>query len=417
MDKISLYYQLPYPIRSLAVSSWGYYLRWCRYGPETDRWVVESLQRETWPADQWKSWQENRLVFMLNLAATRVPYYRQMWAARRRAGYRASWQSLENWPLLEKSVVRENPRAFISELSSRKHLYTDHTGGTTGEPTLIYESHQTVRNGTPSTKPEPVAGMGCPAPNTGRSLAASEVVPLDQSGPPYWVWNRGLNQLYCSIFHINERTATDYVDALQRYAPTHLVVYPSSLSVLAGYIIEQKLKPPTLKVIISNSEKILPNHKQLIEEAFGCRIVDTYGMAELTAAASECPAGGLHFWPETGWLELYDPGQHEFTQEGSAVSDLVMTGLFNEDMPLIRYHNGDLGSLPDWDFQCACERHLPGFRIIQGRENDLLLTPDGRKLYLLDSLFNGFPVVEAQLIQTAPGLLYHQPGSSQGLSA
>ena len=401
LDKISIYNQLPYPIRSFAVSSWGYYLRWCRYGPETDRWVAEALQRETWTTDRWKSWQENRLVFMLNLAATRVPYYRQMWAARRRAGDRASWESLENWPLLAKSVVRENPRAFISDLSRRKYLYTDHTGGTTGKPTLIYESHKTVMEWYALNEARTRRWYGVSRSEPWAIFGGQQVVPLDQSRPPYWVWNRGLNQLYCSIFHINERTARDYVDALQRYAPTHLVVYPSSLSVLAGYIIEQKLKPPRLKVIISNSEKILPNHKQLIEEAFGCRIVDTYGMAELTAAASECPAGGLHYWPESGWLEVYDPGKNEFTRKVSGVGDLVMTGLFNGDMPLIRYHNGDLGSLPDWDFQCACGRHLPGFRIIQGRENDLLLTLDGRKLYLLDSSFNGFPVVEAQLIQTA----------------
>lgn len=36
---------------------------------------------------------------------------------------------------------------------------------------------------------------------------------------------------------------------------------------------------------------------------------------------------------------------------------------------------------------------------IQGRSNDLILTQDGRELYILDSLFNGLPLIEAQLIQ------------------
>jgi phenylacetate-CoA ligase len=42
---------------------------------------------------------------------------------------------------------------------------------------------------------------------------------------------------------------------------------------------------------------------------------------------------------------------------------------------------------------------LPIFGKVQGRANDLILTPDGRKLYLLDSLYNGLPVAEVQLIQ------------------
>ena len=36
---------------------------------------------------------------------------------------------------------------------------------------------------------------------------------------------------------------------------------------------------------------------------------------------------------------------------------------------------------------------------IQGRSNDLVLTKDGRELYILDSLYNGLPLQEAQLVQ------------------
>ena len=401
MNKLDLYYKLPPPIRNAAVSLWGTYLRWWRYGANTEPLIEEALARETWSYHQWKTWQENRLAYMLHLSATRVPYYRQMWAERRRAGDRASWEVLENWPLLEKKVVRENPQAFISEFSKKKKLYTDHTGGTTGQPTLIYESRKTITEWYALNEARTCRWYGVSRSEPWAIFGGQKVVPLHQSNPPYWIWNRGLNQLYLSIFHINQNTAKDYVDELRRYKPTHMVVYPSSLAVLAGWMIEQKLEPPRLKVIISNSEKILPGHKHLIEEAFGCRIVDTYGMAELTAAASECPAGGLHFWPESGWLEVYDQEHNQFLKGDTAVGNLVMTGLFNEDMPLIRYRNGDLGSLPQWNFDCGCGRHLPGFRIIQGRENDLLRTPDGRKLYLLDSLFNGFPVIEVQLVQNA----------------
>jgi hypothetical protein len=33
-DWVKLYHHLPYPLRVLAVSARGYYLRWWRYGPD-----------------------------------------------------------------------------------------------------------------------------------------------------------------------------------------------------------------------------------------------------------------------------------------------------------------------------------------------------------------------------------------------
>ena len=86
---LNAYYGLPTPLRSIAASLRGFYLRSWRYGPETERLAEEAIGRESWSLTQWKVWQEERLVSVLNRAATRVPYYREPWAARRRRGGRA----------------------------------------------------------------------------------------------------------------------------------------------------------------------------------------------------------------------------------------------------------------------------------------------------------------------------------------
>ena len=59
-------FHLPYPLRVAAASAKGYYLRWWRYGPETERLVEEALERESWTSTQWKSWQEERLAHPSN---------------------------------------------------------------------------------------------------------------------------------------------------------------------------------------------------------------------------------------------------------------------------------------------------------------------------------------------------------------
>src|SRR5687767_10580476 len=112
---LRIYRHLPGPLRSVAASLHGLYLCSWRYGPEAERLVEEALERQTWNPKQWKTWQEERLAYVLHRAATRVPYYREQWAARRRRGDRASWQYIENWPVLKKEPLRQNPTAFVAD--------------------------------------------------------------------------------------------------------------------------------------------------------------------------------------------------------------------------------------------------------------------------------------------------------------
>src|ERR1044071_1168210 len=96
---MELYYYFPTPMRSLAATLRGLYLRAWRYGRETERLVEEALSRESWSLKQWRSWQEERLSYVLHRAATQVPFYREQWSARRQKGDRSSWEYLENWTI------------------------------------------------------------------------------------------------------------------------------------------------------------------------------------------------------------------------------------------------------------------------------------------------------------------------------
>ena len=91
INGLKFYHSLPYPLRVLTASLRGYQLRWWRYGKKTEELVEEAIERETWPQEKWEVWQENRLEFLLNNAATRVPFYRNYWEERHRKGDKASW--------------------------------------------------------------------------------------------------------------------------------------------------------------------------------------------------------------------------------------------------------------------------------------------------------------------------------------
>ena len=152
----------------------------------------------------------------------------------------------------------------------------------------------------------------------------------------------------------------------------------------------------SMRVAITNAEPVYDYQRTTIAAAFRCDVRETYGMAEIVAAASECGARRLHLWPEVGWLEIVNGTS---STKDNAVGDLVCTGLLNADMPLIRYRVGDKGTLGG-AAPCSCGRTLPALASIEGRADDLLYTADGREVGRLDPIFKArLPVREAQIIQ------------------
>ena len=140
-----LYRHSPYPLRVLAASLHGYRLQSQRYGAQTDEEVAQILARDAWTPAQWLAWQTEQLGSLLERAATRVPFYRAVWAQRRRKGDRADWSLLENWPVLDKQDLRANPRAFLADDVDPRALIEEHTSGTSGTPLLLWRSRETQR--------------------------------------------------------------------------------------------------------------------------------------------------------------------------------------------------------------------------------------------------------------------------------
>ena len=98
---LDLYHRLPYPLKVATASARGYALKSWRYGRDHEFRVDAVLTRDFWDQDRWTAWQRDRLSFVLERAATRVPYYRDYWAAQPASSGSPAWTALENWPLLE----------------------------------------------------------------------------------------------------------------------------------------------------------------------------------------------------------------------------------------------------------------------------------------------------------------------------
>lgn len=402
---LALYHRLPSPARSAVATLRGWYLNRWRYGAETAQLRAEVLERDGWSAAQWDTWRAERLAYILHRAATRVPYYREQWQARRARGDHASWEVLENWPLLEKDAVRANARAFLTDDCDPRRMFHEQTSGTTGKPLDIWRSRQTVAMLQAIADVRTTGWDGIPDGARWARLGGQLVIPVRQRRPPFWVWNSAMRQLYLSSFHLAPDLIPHYLDALARYRIVHVAAYPSSVHALAQEALRLGRTDVQMTAIYTNAEPVTPEHRATISAAFQCPVRETYGMAEAVAGASECSAGRLHQWPEFGHTEV------------GAEGELVCTGLLNTDMPLIRYRVGDRGHRPIHTGPCPCGRELPVMGTVDGRTNDLLLTPDGRQVFWLNPVFYGLPVRQSQIAQEALDFLLVRVAPAEGFTA
>ena len=276
-----------------------------------------------------------------------------------------------------------------------------HTSGTTGKPLSLWRSRETNRAWYALYEARCLRWNGETRTDRFAVLGGQLVAPFSQTRPPFWVWNEGLHQLYLSSYHLARDFIPHYLEAMHSHKVNYLEGYPSSMYSLARFSLERGIDAPELRVALSYAEPLFRYQREAIEQTFRCPVRNTYGMAEIACAASECREGVLHLWPEVGIVEVIRPDKDESVSEGSE-GRMVCTGLLNADMPLIRYEIGDSGRIAPPSGICVCGRTLPVLGSIEGRLDDVILTKDGRRIGRLDPVFKAdLPVLEAQIIQEA----------------
>ncbi len=399
----TLYGLLPSPLRDVAAGLRGWQLSRWRYGPETGAMAAEAVVREGWSEGRWRQWQGERLGRLIRHAGVRVPAYRDMWAGCEGLGNRDPFDILAGLPVLTKAGLRDRPERFLAEGLRGNDLWVEHTSGTTGTPLRMWHTRETLRGWYALVEARWRGWYGFDRRTPWAILGGQLVVPPGRRGPPYWVRNRPMRQLYLSAHHLSADSAPDYLRAIARHGARYLLGYTSALAALAGEIVRRNLDAPPLEAVISNAEPLHRHQREMIGAAFGCAVRETYGMSEMVCAASECGHGRLHLWPDCGVHEVLRLESDEPAAAGE-VGRLVCTGLLGLEMPLVRYETGDLVAVADPGERCPCGRGLPVLLRVEGRNDDVIVTPGGRHVGRLDPVFKAdMDIVEAQVVQDAPG--------------
>jgi len=411
---LKTFQRLPSPLKALVATYHGTRLRRWRYGTRFRDSLEAAHAREFWTWEQWEGYQRKRLRDVCRRARERVPFYRERW--RNAVPEDMSPESLAQLPIVEKETVRSRPYDFVADDCDLRAMYREHTSGTTGTPLDVWWSHDTVQDWYSLFEARWREWNGLSRHDRWAILGGQVIVPIGRSRPPFWVHNSGLNQLYMSVYHISLDSTPAYLDAIAKYRPVYMFGFASAMHALAAFAIEHRRDDVRFRVAISNAEPLHEYQRETITRAFGCPVRNTYAMSEIAVGAGECPFGTMHVWPDAGIVEVVDRLDRPLPP--GRVGDLVCTGLVNPDMPFIRYRVGDRGALAPRGTRCPCGRQTPVLASLEGRNDDVLWTSDGRSVGRLgvSGILDGLRVREVQFVQDSLQMLRVRYVPTEGFS-
>jgi phenylacetate-CoA ligase len=165
-----------------------------------------------------------------------------------------------------------------------------------------------------------------------------------------------------------------YLETLLRLRPQVITAYPSILLMVIGTATAAELARIRPRAIHLHSELLTEGMRDAIRQAFACDCFDDYSTFEFHHVAYECRRHRYHLAADNVVAEFVRHGRRAAPGEEG---EILLTGLTNRAMPLLRYAVGDVGAAGDE--ACPCGRGFPTMRLLEGRVDDFLILPGGRR--------------------------------------
>jgi phenylacetate-CoA ligase len=360
---------------------------------------------ETMPREALSALQTARLNQTLQRAYTDVPHYRSKWqAAKVGPDVFRSLSDIARFPFTTKADLRDT-YPFGMFAVPREGLRRLHaSSGTTGKPTVVGYTE---------------GDLECWSELMARSLACAGALPGDivHNAYGYGLFTGGLGVHYgaerlgCTVVPVSGGGTERQVALLQDFGAHALCATPSYAlniaEVAAGMGID--LRPTPLRIGVFGAEPWSDAVRSELEERFGIKAVDLYGLSEVLGpgVACECHVAqaGLHGWEDHFLFEIIDPGTLQPVPMGET-GELVITTLTKTALPMIRYRTRDISRLDN--APCACGRSHVRIMRVTGRDDDMLIIR-GVNVFpsQVEAVLVGFPGLgpHYQIVLTREGVL------------
>jgi len=240
------------------------------------------------------------------------------------------------------------------------------SSGTTGQPTVVGYTKQDIRTWAGLVARSIHAAGGRPGMKV--HVAYGYGLFTGGLGAHY-----GAEELGCTVIPMSGGQTEKQIQLIQDFEPDVIMITPSYMLSLLDEFRARGINPrsTSLKIGIFGAEPWTEAMRKEIENAFGIRAVDIYGLSEVIGPGVAQEYGhtqdGPTIWEDHFYPEIVDPETGMPLPDGKE-GELVFTSLTKQAMPVVRYRTRDLTRL------------LPGTsgpmrRIakITGRSDDMLI--------------------------------------------
>jgi len=398
-----IYRKSPAALQNIFTSAYG--LRKCFFERADElRTRLRELDRTQWlDIDSLRQIQSEKLRELVQYAYREIPYYRRLFDQRGlNPGQIQDLSDLNRIPLLTREDIKAHADLLCHPQALRKKRWSQSTSGTTGSPLKVFLD-KTVIWAERAWIWRHRSWGGLDFRNSRRSrhwrgtFGGHPIVPFNHRKGPFWRVNVPGKQIHFSTYHMTAAHLDRYVEKIQKQNVRFIDGYPSTIFILARFLRTRGLKLP-MKAVFTGAEPLYPHQRRVIEEVFGPRVFDYYGLTEKVASAGECDQhGGLHVNMEDTIVEIIAGNDRT---DGGTEGEIVGTSLVNYTMPLLRYRTGDVSTFRQE--RCPCGRELALIEPVETKVEDIITTRDGRFISASNLTYAFKPLThigESQIIQ------------------
>lgn len=395
-------------------------------------------RRETWTRTQIEAHQSAALARLRAHAYAYSPFYREFHAGR----YDRPLQEL---PVLNKSMLHEHFNSLVTDRSVDRAAVASHvqsiraderflgryivnaTSGTTGEPGyILYNQEEWLTVLASFSRFERHVGSLRGALQRPKMAVISSATPWHMSARV----GATVRSSLLPILRLDVGLPLDsIVRRLNDWQPDVLVTYASMARILADEQRSARLHIAPRR-IVSTAEVLSPALRERLRAVWGDIIYNQYGATEGGAFAVECTlphpesngrrqnSRGLHLFEDLFLLEVVDE-QNRPVAPGQYGDKVLLTVLFNQTQPLIRYELTDKIRLAAEPCSCGCPFQL--IDDIQGRQEDILRFPHRRQgtveahPMIFYRILDAAPVASWQVVQDNGKLTLYLDGAREEL--
>jgi phenylacetate-CoA ligase len=288
--------------------------------------------------------------------------------AQKTTTYYATFESLEEVPVLTKNIIQQHPDDFMST-SYKKKLFKKATGGSTGVTLNYFGSVSTQSYLWASLIHSwKIAGY-----QYGDRVAFISGSALIKSDFMHSIFYKLLNVKAYDAFAMDEKSVGRFIIDVNETKASIIFGYAMVMNLIADYIHNRKdIVFPYLKGIICTSEVLTDAMRENTEKAFGVKVYNQYGCSDAGIMAFECEHQQLHLISTRTMYDVDENGR--FTS----------TDLENDAFIFMKYDTGDIVTFSN--DECSCGRKYPVISKILGRSNDVIIDMNNKILH--SNIFN-----------------------------